>query len=80
MSAFVCGCPLQEDRDQVKRTRGGRGRKRAAGGAERCAADIRARVVTGSKIGVDLRHAVYRRLISRYEKDLPSAAPTARAR
>lgn len=40
--SFVCGYPLQEDRDQVKRTRGKRV-KRPAGGAERCAADIRAR-------------------------------------
>lgn len=39
---FVCGCPLQEDRDQVKRSRGKRA-KRPAGDAERCAADIRAR-------------------------------------
>lgn len=56
----------------MKRTKGKRA-KRPAGDAKRCVADIRARVVTGSKICVDLRSAVYRRcLISRYKEDLPS--------
>ena len=48
--------------------------KRPAGDVERGALLIYARVMTGSKIGVDLCSAVYRRLIiSCYKKDLLSA-------